>query len=170
MLLLLKLLLTVPVTALLLWPLYSDAPAAGVFAELALFGRTGALIIAALFLLLVFGYCRDLQRLMAAIAPAHRTATPRSVWLMFLLPYNFVEDFFIIAHVARSLRNEAGRNPALAALKHFGWWTGMGWCAAQILSLIPHEIGSLGGLLALPLWIVHWRFVRHARKLLAADQ
>ncbi len=167
--LLLKILLTVPVTALLLWPLYSEAPPAGVFAELAWFGTGGAIAIAVLFLMLVFVYCRDLQLLMTAIAPVHRTATPRSVWLMFLLPYNFVEDFFIIAHVARSLRNEAANNPALRGWQHFGWWTGIGWCAAQILSLIPHEIGSLGGVLALPLWIVHWRFVRRARRLLVAS-
>lgn len=100
------------------------------------------------------------------IRPEARAAHPRSVWLMFLIPYNFVEDFFIVHHVARSLRAEAEVNPALADLRSFGAASGLGWCAAQIVSLMPNRVGEIAGLVALVLWVVHWRFITRANHLL----
>lgn len=168
MLLVLKLLLTVPVAYALAYPfLYPDA-GAGVFRELALVGPVGGAIVVVAFLATVFFYCRDLQRSLERVRPASRVATPRSVWLMFLLPYNFVEDFFIVANVARSLRNEARDNPALQSFAHFGLAAGMTWCGAQIVSLVPHEIGSVASLVALVAWIVHWRLIRRVNAALAA--
>lgn len=83
---------------------------------------------------------------------------------MLVIPYNFTEDFFIIENIARSLQNTAATRPDLAArFGHFGRLSGLGWCALQIVSLVPHDIGSLAGVLALPLWLWHWRFVRKAR-------
>ena len=119
-----------------------------------------------LFLLLVFFYILDLIKTLKLVSPAARKAQPKSVWLMFLLPYNFIEDFFIVANVAKSLEAEAAVNPALASFKSFGMVSGLGWCVAQIISLIPHPLGSLAGLMAMGLWGWHWAFIRRVNKVL----
>ncbi|RQO53500.1 hypothetical protein DBR47_24085 [Paucibacter sp. KBW04] len=166
-----KIVLTIPVAYALLYPFLNPEVGGGVFKELELLGPIGSAIVAAVFLGLIVFYCLDLQRSLSLVRPGARVASPRSVWLMFLLPYNFVEDFFIIAHVAKSLAQEAQFNASLRAFKSFGWLSGMGWCAAQIVSLLPNEIGSLAGLLALALWILHWRLIRRINSaLLAASE
>ncbi|POA31817.1 MULTISPECIES: hypothetical protein [unclassified Pseudomonas] len=162
-----KVLLTLPVAWALAWPLVHPSVAGGIFSELEALGSIGAWILTLVFLIAVFFYCRDLQRSLTLVKPSSRVASPRSVWLMFLLPYNFIEDFFIVAHVARSLRREARHNKALGSFKSFGLFSGLGWCTAQIVSLLPNELGSLGGALALPLWIVHWQLVRRVNRLMA---
>ncbi len=163
-----KLILTMPVAYALLYPLLHPPVRGGVFKELALLGPWGSLAVAALFLCLVVLYCRDLARALSLVQASARAATPRSVWLMLVIPYNFVEDFFIVANVARSLRQEAQSNPALHGLRDFGMLSGLAWCSAQIASLLPNEIGSLAGVVALPFWIVHWRCIRRVNRLLAA--
>lgn len=168
-LILLKLALTVPVAYALAYPFLHPGTSGGVFKEVEMLGIFGAIVLVLVFLALVFLYCRDLQQSLALVQPAARKAEPRSVWLMFLLPYNFVEDFFIIANVARSLQQEAQTNPALQSFKSFGMWSGMGWCGMQIVSLLPNELGSFAGFLALPLWIIHWRLIRKVNAVLAAN-
>ena len=158
-LLALKLALTLGVVLLIWWSL--SRPDQGILREITAAGPLGAALVVAAFLALVALYCRDLQRCLSAIAPAHLAAAPKSVWLMFLVPYNFVEDFFIVHNLARSIRAEAAADPALAVIAgRFGLVSGLGWCALQILSLVPLPLGSLAGALALPLWIWHWLYIR----------
>ena len=164
-LLALKLLLTAGVCGLIGWSF--ARPDRGFLAEVSLLGPWGAGLLAAGFLVAVAAYARDLQRLLQAIPAPLRTASPRSVWLMFLIPYNFVEDFWIIAHVSASLKAHAATKETPP--RHFGLISGLGWCALQIVSLVPHEVGSLAGLLAVPLWLWHWAFVRKARAGVLAD-
>ncbi|HJU39351.1 MAG TPA: hypothetical protein VJ724_07225 [Tahibacter sp.] len=163
-----KLLLTIPVAAALAYPLLVPGTNAGVFRELALVGPVGAVIIMVAFFVAVTYYCCDLQHVLERVAPESRVASPRSVWLMFLIPYNFVEDFFIVANVATSLEREAATNDALRPFASFGRRSGLGWCTAQIVSLVPHEAGSLAALAALVLWIAHWRLIRRVNAALAA--
>ncbi len=167
MLFALKLLLTVPVAVAFVYPLLDPSVNAGMFRELALVGPVGAVIVIVVFLAAVAYYCRDLQRTLERVSPPSRAATPRSVWLMFVLPYNFVEDFFIIANVAKSLEREARHNATLRPFATFGRRSGFGWCGAQIVSLVPHEAGTLAGLVALVLWVVHWRLIRRVNAVLA---
>ena len=164
---LIKIALTLIVAYALAYPFFTPGVQIGMLGELKMVGPLAGGGIAIAFLLMVFFYCRDLQRTLTLVRPSCRTATPKSVWLMFLLPYNFVEDFFIMANIASSLRQEALHRPALQRFKHFGLISGLGWCIAQIISLIPHEIGSIAGLLALPLWLYHWRFIRQINPLLS---
>ena len=159
-LILVKIVLTLPVTYALAYPFLNPSVAGGVFKEVEMFGLLGSVVLVAAFLAIIFLYCRDLYQSLSLVRPSARAASPRSVWLMFLIPYNFVEDFFIIANVANSLRREAQHNVALHPFKHFGMVSGLGWCAAQIVSLLPNAIGSIAGVLTLLLWIVHWRFIR----------
>jgi hypothetical protein len=87
---------------------------------------------------------------------------------MFLIPYNFVEDFIIVGNLARSLRREASVNPKLHHLKGFGVSTGMGWCTAQLVSLVPGSVGEIGALIAAFFWAKHWHFVGRVNRLMVA--
>ncbi len=154
---LLKLLLTVPVAVLLTQPLWAPQWGGGILAEVAAFGPVGGGIAVLVFLGLVALYCRDLQRTLEAIPAARRTATPRSVWLMFVIPYNFVEDFFIVGGIAASLARD-GRTPGRT--QRIWRDLGLAWCGLQILSLLPGPVGVIGGVLALLAWAVHWGLTR----------
>lgn len=159
-LILLKILLTIPVAYALVYPFLHPSVSGGIFKEVQLLGGVGGIVFIGVFLSLVFLYCRDLYHTLQLVHPTARTATPRSVWLMFLLPYNFIEDFFIVTHVAHSLQREAQTNVALHPFNSFGMVSGLGWCAAQLVSLLPNVIGSMAGFIALLLWVIHWRLIR----------
>jgi len=58
-------------------------------------GINNAIIIVVAFFILVVLYCRTLQKTLCLISPHQRKCTPKSVWLMFLIPYNFIEDFLL---------------------------------------------------------------------------
>lgn len=148
-----KLLLTLPVCALLTQPLWAPQWGAGILGEVHALGTVGAAVAVLVFLALVAAYCRHLQRLLAAIARPARTASPRSVWWMFAIPYNFVEDFFIVCAIADSLRNDGRIDPA----RQRRWRRlGLAWCALQIVSLLPGAVGVAGGGAALLAWSGHW--------------
>lgn len=163
---LLKVILSIPIGIGLAYPFMNQDAAGGILGELKIFGPTGSVVAVLVFLLLVLFYALDLIRSLNLVSPASRKAKPNSVWLMFLLPYNFIEDFFIIANVSNSLKSEAASNPALATFKSFGMISGLGWCAAQVVSLIPNQIGSAAGLVAIVFWIWHWLFIRRANRAL----
>ncbi|HST60209.1 MAG TPA: hypothetical protein VLK84_15995 [Longimicrobium sp.] len=169
-LILLKLLATAGVTVLLALPFVDADARSGVLASVTRIGLPALLASVAVFLAAVALYCRSLQTCLERIRPEARAASPRSVWLMFLIPYNFVEDFFIVRAVATSLRAEAAVNPVLAQLRGFGTVSGLGWCTAQIISLVPNLVGEVAGAVALVLWIIHWRFIARANALLGRDQ
>lgn len=162
-----KLFATALVALALVYPFVDPHARAGVLASVAKIGVPALLGLVAAFLTAVALYCRTLQRCLERIRPEARAAKPRSVWLMFLIPYNFVEDFFIVHNVARSLRAEAAVNPALTQLRSYGAVSGLGWCTAQIVSLMPNRAGELAGVVAFALWLVHWRFIARASALLA---
>jgi hypothetical protein len=161
-----KLFATALVALALAYPFLDPDARAGVLGSVAKVGIPALVLLVAAFLAAVALYCRTLQRCLDRIRPEARAAHPRSVWLMFLIPYNFVEDFFIVHNVARSLRAEAAVNPALAGVRSYGAASGLGWCTAQIVSLMPNQAGELAGAVALVLWIVHWRFVARTTALL----
>nr|WP_314861973.1 hypothetical protein [uncultured Undibacterium sp.] len=164
---LLKVILSVPIGIGLAYPFLYTEVSGGILSELNAFGQTGSVIAIAAFLLLVLFYALDLIKTLKLVSPASRKATPNSVWLMFLLPYNFIEDFFIIISVAKSLKAEAVINPSLAPFKSFGMISGIGWCATQIVSLIPNQIGSAASLVATGFLIWHWVFIRRVNNALS---
>lgn len=166
---LLKLLATAGVSLLLALPFVDADARSGVLASVTRIGLPALLVSVAAFLAAVAFYCRSLQTCLERIRPEARTASPRSVWLMFLIPYNFVEDFFIVRAVATSLRAEAVANPVLGQLRGFGTVSGLGWCTAQIISLLPNLVGEAAGAVALVLWIVHWRFIARVNALLRPE-
>lgn len=163
----LKLVATAVVAYLLAVPFLHPQAERGILGEVEALGRGPVAVVVLTFLGLVALYCRSLQRCLALVRPSCRAAAPRSVWLMFLLPYNFVEDFFIVHHVAQSIRAEAALNTRLSHLRRYGAFSGFGWCAAQIVSLWPSQVGAAAGFVALPLWLWHWLFVIRVNRRLA---
>lgn len=158
--------LTLVVVCCVAYPYIFSADKSGSIETVFEAGILGTLIIATIFLTGVFFYCRALQNCLQLIKPENRTATPKSVWYMFLIPYNIIEDFFIVINVSKSIENEARQNPRLASLQDNGMVVGIGWSIAQILSLIPNWGGQLAGLAGLILWIVHWIFILRVNRLL----
>jgi hypothetical protein len=155
----------------LVWNLWS-APS-GQAALQAYVGAIGPLGISALvttFFVAVGSYCRTRQRCLSLIAAPYRTSSQLSVWLMFLIPYNFIEDFFIVNKVASSLRREASTHPRLANFPSFGAWSGNGWCGAQILSLVPGSMGEAAGLAAIVVWGSHWHFILKVNRIMSGLQ
>ena len=165
-----KAILSIPIAFGLAYPLIYPAKDGGVLREVEMLGTIGAIVVIAVFLALVYAYASDLRTTLKLVDRGSRVAEPNSVWLMFVLPYNFIEDFFIISNVAKSLEAESRINPALSGLRSFGRISGIGWCVAQVVSLIPDTIGSIAGAVAAVLWIWHWVFVRRANKMLAGSR
>lgn len=155
---------------MLLYSFLDPAMHSGALASLEALGWLPVVLIVGAFLIAVAIYCRSLQRCLSLVAPACRTAEPRSVWYMFLIPYNFIEDFFIVRNVTRSLANEARLNPRLANIKHFGAVSGYGWCSAQLVSLLPNLAGEIAAVVALFFWLIHWRFIWRVNNRLGAKE
>lgn len=130
-------------------------------------GKVNLGLICSAFLGMVALYCRDIQICLELVSPENRKMSPKAAWRMFLLPFNFIEDFFIVINLSNSIEAEARVNPKLAALKDFGMVSGIGWSIAQILSFIPNDIGQVAGLLGFVLVLVHWIFIRKINTLLA---
>lgn len=166
----LKAILSIPIALGLAYPLVYPSEDGGVLGEIAVLGTIGSVVVIAVFLALVYAYASDLRTTLKSVDRGSRVAEPNSVWLMFLLPYNFIEDFFIISNVAKSLEAKSRINPALSGLRSFGRISGIGWCLAQVFSLIPNTIGAIAGGVAVFLWVWHWVFVRRVNKMLAGSQ
>ncbi|KUZ87583.1 hypothetical protein WI40_29795 [Burkholderia ubonensis] len=166
----LKAILSIPIAFGLAYPLIYPTEDGGVLSEIEMLGTVGGIVVIAVFLALVYAYASDLRTTLKSVNRGSRVAEPNSVWFMFLLPYNFIEDFFIISNIAKSLEAESRINPALSGLRSFGRISGIGWCLAQVLSLIPDTIGYIASGVAVFLWVWHWVFVRRANKMLAGSQ
>ncbi len=161
-----KILLSLAVAYALVYPFLQAEPV-GLAKEIALLGITGAIILGVIFFSLVVAYANDLRLVLNLLKPEYRLAKPNSVWWMLVLPYNFIEDFFIIAAVSHSLRRQAENQQSLQKFKSFGLYSGYGWCVAQILSLLPNQFGSLAAVLALPIWLYHWHLIRKIKQSLS---
>jgi hypothetical protein len=144
---------------------YSDKNS-GLLKELQYLSLPLTITLVIVFFIAVAFYCQTLQRCLTLISPKNRKASPNSVWMMFLLPYNFIEDFFIIINISNSLEEEAKFNKKLVGINDYGMVMGVGWSIAQILSLIPNIAGQVASVLGLLLWIFHWGFIKRVNRLL----
>ena len=111
-------------------------------------------------------YCRTLQKCLTLINPVNRKAKPTSVWYMFAIPFNFIEDFFIVINIANSIEEEKKANRKLKTISDFGMVSGIGWSIAQVLSFIPNIVGQTAGLIGMILVVYHWVQIAKINKLL----
>jgi divalent metal cation (Fe/Co/Zn/Cd) transporter len=121
------------------------------------------------FLIIVALYVNSLQTCLTLIKPENRKAKPKTVWYMFLLPFNFIEDFFIVIDISNSIEAEAKTNEKLSNVKDFGMVTGIGWCVTQIMWFIPNYVGQISGIICCILIIVHWVQIHKINKLLLSE-
>ncbi len=150
-------------------PFFEKADETGTLDSIFTLGIFGSIGLFLVFFTAIWFYCQSLQTCLTKISVSNQKASPKSVWYMFLIPYNFIEDFFIVINISNSIEAEAKNNPKLSTINHFGLITGMGWCIAQILSLIPNVGGQIAGLIGLILWLIHWRFIVKINQLLKAN-
>ncbi len=138
-----------------------------VLGEITEIGIVPAIVLIVAFFVMVAFYCRTLQKCLTLIKPENRKASPKSVWYMFAIPFNFVEDFFIVINVANSIEEERKTNLKLNAISDFGMVSGIGWSVAQILSFIPNMVGQIAGLVGMFLVIYHWIQIARINRQLA---
>ncbi|MDP2274419.1 MAG: hypothetical protein Q8N23_20530 [Archangium sp.] len=156
---------TAVVTVLMLRPWFVDGD--GVIETVRSFGVLPALFCTAVFFAAVALYCSSLERALTLVTPGLRAMKPASVWFMYVPFFNIVEDFFIIEAVTRSLEAQARIDPRLGSVRHFGRFTGLGWCSGQALALWPSVWGEIASVTALALWLLHWVTIHQLNRRLA---
>lgn len=161
-----KLILTALIVLLGIHPYLSGSDKPGMLDEVFRYGLPLGISFMLAFLILVALYCKSIQTTLTLIKPENRKAKPTRIWQMFIIPYNIIEDFFIMDYVSKSIKAEAHDNPKLSSLKDDGFITGIGWCIAQVLSFIPNEVGMIAGVVALMLWVKHWYLILKVNRLL----
>jgi hypothetical protein len=162
-----RLALTALLMAWAVWPYFESTTNQSALGEVLSIGIGWTVLIVVAFFGMVACYCLTLQKCLSRIKPENRKASPASVWYMFALPFNFVEDFFIVIHLAHSLEEEKKSNAALRNVNDFGLVSGIGWCVAQVLSFIPNAVGQVAGLIGMLLVVYHWVLIWKIGKKLA---
>jgi hypothetical protein len=142
----------------------------GPLGELVSIGMSGSLLIIVAFFIMVGIYCRTLQECLTRIRPENRKVKPGSVWFMFAIPFNFVEDFFIVINLANSIEEEKRSNRSLQSITDFGMVSGIGWSIAQVMSFIPNIVGQAAGLVGFILVIYHWLQIAKINRLLSKKE
>lgn len=138
-----------------------------ILSEIHKIGVIPSILIMLSFFVMVAFYCRTLQRCLTLIKPENRKAKPSSVWYMFAIPFNFIEDFFIVINVANSIEEEKKSNIKLKNVSDVGMVSGLGWSIAQVLSFIPNSVGQIAGLFGMVLVIYHWYQISRINRLLS---
>jgi|JI10StandDraft_1071094.scaffolds.fasta_scaffold922676_2 hypothetical protein len=161
-----RLSLTAILVAWAVLPYIDNSSNESVLSEIFKIGIVPSVLIIGAFFIMVAFYCRTLQKCLTLIKPENRKAKPKSVWYMFAIPFNFVEDFFIVINIANSIEEEKKTNGKLKDIYDFGMVSGIGWSIAQVLSFIPNIAGQIAGLIGMILVIYHWLQIAKINKLL----
>ncbi len=151
-----RLFLTAILVAWAVLPYFDGSSNESVLGEIFRVGIVPSILIIGGFFIMVAFYCRTLQKCLTLIKPENRKAKPTSVWYMFAIPFNFVEDFFIVINVANSIEEEKKSNIRLKNVSDFGMVSGIGWSIAQVLSFIPNIVGQTASLIGMILVVYHW--------------
>jgi hypothetical protein len=161
-----RLFLTTMLVAWAILPYIDNSSNESILGEIFKVGIVPSVFIIGGFFVMVAFYCRTLQRCLTLIKPDNRKAKPKSVWYMFAIPFNFVEDFFIVINVAHSIEDEKKTNCNLKSISDSGLVSGIGWSIAQVLSFIPNIVGQISGLIGMILVIYHWLQIAKINRLL----
>lgn len=161
-----RLFLTAILVAWAVLPYIDGSSNESILNEIFKVGIVPSLLIIGGFFIMVAFYCRTLQKCLTLIKPVNRKAKPTSVWYMFAIPFNFIEDFFIVINIANSIEEEKKANRKLKTISDFGMVSGIGWSIAQVLSFIPNIVGQTAGLIGMILVVYHWVQIAKINKLL----
>ena len=158
--------LTAMLVAWAILPYIDKSSSESALGEIFKVGIVPTILIISSFFVFVGFYCVTLQKCLTLIKPENRKAKPKSVWYMFAIPFNFIEDFFIVIDIANSIEEEKKTNTNLKGISDFGMVSGIGWSIAQVLSFIPNIIGQIAGLVGMILVIYHWLQIAKINKFL----
>ncbi|SED05802.1 hypothetical protein SAMN04489761_4133 [Tenacibaculum sp. MAR_2009_124] len=161
-----KIILTALLVLIASFPYFQNGQAPGGLSELQYMGIIPSIILVVGFFTAIAFYCYTLQKVLQNVKPDNRTRKPKSIWFMYLIPFNFIEDFFIVIDVSNSLKNEMKTNKNLTKFGDFGLTLGIGWSVAQLFSFIPNIAGQISGLIGIILWIIHWVLLHRINKVL----
>jgi hypothetical protein len=164
-----KVILTALLLLIATYPYFHTGKVPGGLSELRYLGTISSILLVVIFFVAIAFYCRSLQNVLKKIKPENRTRKPNSVWFMYLIPFNFIEDFFIVIDIANSLKNEMQTNNKLVRFGDFGLTLGIGWSVAQLFSFIPNIAGQISGLVGLVLWVIHWIVILRINKELVLE-
>jgi hypothetical protein len=164
-----RVILTALLVAWAVYPYLSGSSGESVLGEILKVGIVPTLVITAAFFIMVAFYCRTLQKCLTLIQPQNRKADTKSVWYMFAIPFNFIEDFFIVINIANSIEEEKKKNSRLSGVSDVGMVSGIGWSIAQVLSFIPNIVGQIAGGLGMVLVVFHWVQIARINKLLGSN-
>lgn len=159
-----KLVLTLLLVLIVIYPYFEFGQVPGGLNEFQSLGLPLSILITIIFFTAIAFYCKSLQKVLEKITPENRTRKPKSVWYMYLIPFNFIEDFFIVIDLSNSLTNEMKTKANLAKFGDFGLTLGIGWSVAQLFSFIPNIIGQVSGFVGILMWILHWRLMHEISK------
>ena len=144
---LVKIIITILLILIALNPYFQEGEVPGGLSELEALGLIPSIILVLTFFIAIAFY-------LELIHPNNRTRNPKSVWYMYLIPFNFIEDFFIIIDISNSLKKEMKSNDKLKKFGDFGLTLGIGWSVAQLFSFIPNMAGQIAGLVGIVLWVL----------------
>lgn len=161
-----KIILTLLISLLGIYPYINGSDEPGALGEIFKYGWIEGMIGMLAFFAAIALYCKSMQTTLELIRPQNRKAKPKAVWQMFIIPYNIIEDFFIMDYISKSIEQEAKSNAKLSTLNDYGFVTGMGWAIAQVMSFIPNEVGLISGVVGMLLWTKHWLFIAKVNRLL----
>lgn len=161
-----KIIITALLILIAINPYFEDKQVLGGLSELEALGIIPSIFLIVFFFIAIAFYCKSLQTTLELIQPENRTRKPKSVWYMYLIPFNFIEDFFIVIDVSQSLKNEMKSNIRLNNFGDFGLTLGIGWSVAQLFSFIPNIAGQISGFIGIVLWIIHWILIHRINKVL----
>ena len=164
-----KIILTALLVVIAVNPYFEEGQIPGGLSELQSLGIIPSIIMIVCFFTAIAFYCKALQETLEMIKPENRTRKPKSVWYMYLIPFNFIEDFFIVIDISNSLKNEMKSNKKLSNFGDFGLTLGIGWSVAQLFSFIPNIAGQIAGLVGVVLWVIHWLLINRINKVLKME-
>lgn len=150
---------------------FLSSTSSGIIGDFKLLGPQVFTITVIIFFAIVAWYCWTLERCLSLLPLNSRLRRPKSVWWMFIIPYNFTEDFFIIYDLAKSLeKTSLPTKNWLVRLDPNGMFTGIGWCSFQFLSLLPNDFGRAMSIGAIILWIPHWLIIENRLSILRRQE
>jgi type IV pilus assembly protein PilA len=123
-------------------------------------GQTDVQVLAGLLALGIFVvpgilYLLTLQRALERCSLRARTISPGQVWLMLIPAFNLIWHFFLVNHLARSLRNEFVAREMPDSDREPGKGVGLAMCILGATSIIP-VVGVFTGLAGFVCWIIYW--------------
>jgi hypothetical protein len=123
------------------------------------------LLLLLIYVVPLFFFLLNLQRLFKEISAENRKLLPTLLWFAMIPLIGLLWQFFIIIKTAESLRLEFNKRNIQVEEKKPGFWIGLTYCVLFCCSIIP-GLGLILGGIGLYYWVNYWIKMSDYRKLL----